>query len=103
MIPDVASTDIQVALESGFLNIETFNCKNINTCQMVSDELGKSADFILIQEHWLFNCNLHKLKEISSSYTGTGKSIDTGNLILPVQMPRGMAVQPYFGSLKLTS
>ena len=56
---------------------------------MVLDELGKFTDFILIQEHWLFDCNLHKLKEISSSYTGTGKHVDTGNQILPVQMPRG--------------
>ena len=32
---------------------------------------------------------MHKLKEISSSYTGTGNSIDTGNQIIPVQMPWG--------------
>ena len=44
---------------------------------------------MLVQEHWLFDCNLHRIKEISSCYTGCGKAVDTGDPILPVQMPRG--------------
>ena len=53
------------------------------------DELAKSADVLLLQEHWLFGCNLRKLKSISNHYTGCGKAVDTGDPILPVQMPRG--------------
>ena len=71
------------------LNIATFNCKNINTCQTVLDDLAKTVDILLIQEHWLFDCNLHKLKSLNSFYTGCGKAVDTGNPLLPVQMPRG--------------
>ena len=58
-------------------------------CEPVFNELSKFADIVLIQEHWLFDCNLHKIKEISSSYTGCGKAVDTGEPIPPVQMPRG--------------
>ena len=43
----------------------------------------------ILQEHWLFDCNLHKLKSICNHYTGCGKDVDTGDPILPVQMPRG--------------
>lgn len=51
--------------------------------------MGKLADILLLQEHWLFDCNLHKLKEINSYYSGCGKAVDTGNPIPPIQMPRG--------------
>ncbi|MCG8032572.1 MAG: reverse transcriptase family protein, partial [Candidatus Thiodiazotropha taylori] len=71
------------------VNVVTFNCKNVNTSGYVLDQLSKSADVILLQEHWLFDCKLHRLKEISSGLTGCGKAVDTGNPILPVQMPRG--------------
>ena len=47
------------------------------------------ADVILIQEHWLLNCKLHKLNEISEIFNGVGKAVDTGKPILPIQMPRG--------------
>ena len=47
------------------------------------------ADILLLQEHWLFDCQLHRLNEISDLCVGRGKSVDTGDPILPVQMPRG--------------
>ena len=67
----------------------TFNCKNVNTSELAIEELSTYADVILIQEHWLFNCKLHKLNEISGIFNGVGKAVDTGNPILPIQMPRG--------------
>ena len=45
------------------LNIVTFNCKNVNTCEPVYNEISKFADIVLIQEQWLFDCNLHKMKK----------------------------------------
>ena len=67
----------------------SFNCKNIQTSDLAIEELAPKADVILIQEHWLFDCKLHILNEISNIYCGTGKAVDTGDPILPVQMPRG--------------
>ena len=43
----------------------------------------------MIKEHWLCDCQLHKLSEIHESYKGTGKAVDSSNPILPVQMPLG--------------
>lgn len=73
------------------LKLVSFNCKNVNTCKYVMDELlGKQkADIVFLQEHWLFDCQLHVLNEISELCVGKGKAVDTGDLILPVQMPRG--------------
>ena len=73
------------------LNIVSFNCKNVNTCNYVLNELlvDQRADILFLQEHWLFDCQLHRLSEISDLCTGSGKAVDTGDPILPVQMPRG--------------
>lgn len=73
------------------MKLVTFNCKNILTSKIVLDEFYDKvkADVLLIQEHWLFDCYLHKLNEICDSYTGIGKAVDTNNPILPVQIPRG--------------
>ena len=73
------------------LNIVSFNCKNVNTCKYVIDELleKQKADIVFLQEHWLFDCQLHRLNEISNLCVGKGKAVDTGDPILPVQMSRG--------------
>ena len=44
---------------------------------------------MLVQEHWLFDCQLHRLSTVCSEFTGQGKAVDTGDSILPLQMPRG--------------
>ena len=67
----------------------TYNCKNINTSKHAISQLSDLADIILLQEHWLFDCQLSNLASICDSLTGTGKAVDTGDPILPVQMPRG--------------
>ena len=66
-----------------------FNCKNVNTSKPLVVRLAKSTDFILLQEHWLFDCQLASLKEIHESFTGIDKAVDSADPILPVQMPRG--------------
>ncbi|MCG7879544.1 MAG: reverse transcriptase family protein [Candidatus Thiodiazotropha taylori] len=61
----------------------------MQTSDLAIEELTPSADVILIQEHWLFDCKLHTLNELSQIYNGAGKAVDSGDPILPVQMPRG--------------
>ena len=85
-VPDTAAKHSQI---TGDLKLASFNCKNVNTADLAIEELSSYADIILIQEHWLFNCKLHKLNEISEIFNGTGKAVDSSDPILPVQMPRG--------------
>ncbi|KAK3089516.1 hypothetical protein FSP39_004221 [Pinctada imbricata] len=47
------------------------------------------AEFLLIQEHWLFNFEIHKLNAIDDNIRGCGKAVDDRNPIPPVQKPRG--------------
>ena len=44
---------------------------------------------MLVQEHWLFDCQLHRLSTVCREFTGQGKVVDTCDPILPLQMPRG--------------
>ena len=67
----------------------SFNCKNIETSKGAIQQLSESADIILLQEHWYFDCQLGGLTTVCDSLTGAGKAVDTGDPILPVQMPRG--------------
>lgn len=92
---DVASktvnTNSQPAKEINTLSIVSYNCKNIETSKIAIEQLHTihSADIILIQEHWYFDCKLEKLNETNNHYNGKGKAVDTGDPILPAQMPRG--------------
>ena len=67
----------------------SYNCKNIETALWTFEALSKIADIFLVQEHWLFDCQLQKLASMCENLTGCRKSVDTGNPILPIQMPRG--------------
>ena len=69
--------------KSSVLRFGTFNCKNIKTCAQTFHNLLKEVDILLIQEHWLFDCELSLLDELHSDITGVGKSVDTGNPIPP--------------------
>ena len=44
---------------------------------------------LLIQEHWLYTCQLHRLKKLHDSYIGVCKAVNSFHPISPVQMPRG--------------
>lgn len=71
------------------LNILDFNCKNILTCGPFFKEVVKQLDICLVQEHWLFDCQLHLLNEHETLLTGIGKAVDSNDPIPPTQMPRG--------------
>ena len=79
----------QQNVNKDFFNIVSFNCKNMETSKYAIQKLVKTTDVILLQEHWYFDCQLNKLNAVSEDMIGTGKATDTGNPILPVQMPRG--------------
>lgn len=80
---------MQNTKQQGVLNIVTFNCKNLNTADKAIDELSHRVDIIMLQEHWYFDCQLARLESTHERFAGIGKSVDTGDPILPVQMPRG--------------
>ena len=61
----------------------------METLRYAIEQLSKSSDIILIQEHWYFDCQFNKLGMVNDKLTGVGKAVDTGDPILPVQMPRG--------------
>ena len=61
----------------------------MDTALLSFEELSKTIDVVLVQEHWYFDCQLDKISTVSDRYIGCGKAVDTGNPILPVQMPRG--------------
>ena len=71
------------------LKIVTFNCKNIQTCGPFFQESIKYIDICLIQEHWLFNCQLSLLHELHENLTGVGKSVDDKDPLTPNHLPRG--------------
>jgi hypothetical protein len=66
-----------LSLKKNTDNILTFNCKNIKTCGLLFKELEKDVDIYLIQEHWLFDCQLDLLNEIHNDYIGIGKAVDS--------------------------
>ncbi|CAC5394077.1 unnamed protein product [Mytilus coruscus] len=51
--------------------------------------MKEDVDIYLLQEHWLFDCQLNMLNEIHSKYIGIGKSVDSDDPLPPIQMPRG--------------
>ncbi|MES9884980.1 MAG: reverse transcriptase family protein [Sedimenticola sp.] len=71
------------------MHLVTYNCKNLNTAVNAIKDLSHKADIIMLQEHWYFDCQLSRLESVHPQFTGVGKAVDTGDPILPVQMPRG--------------
>ena len=53
----------------GPLKIATYNCKNFNgsLTYKYCKELMDKCDFLLLQEHWLYEQNFHKFEEINKS------------------------------------
>ena len=60
------------------------------------DKLVKTED-ILIQEHWLFKCQLNLLNELNVNLIASGKSVDFYDAIPPIQIPRGYGLWPFYG------
>ena len=71
------------------MRIVSYNCKNIKTSTQAINHLLRENNVILIQEHWLFQFQIHKLGEIAAEIYFEGKSVDIQNNINPSQQPRG--------------
>jgi exonuclease III len=71
------------------IRLVSFNCKNIKTCALIIDKLLQSNDIILIQEHWLFQAQIHLFSEIHGEINYAGKGVDKYDPLPPVSMPRG--------------
>ena len=54
----------------------------------VISKLSKKLDFILLQTHCLFECQLSIMKGIYEDFNGAGKAVDFGDPIIPVQIAR---------------
>ena len=77
---DASKLENVVQGNSTRLRLLTFNCKNLVTSKLALQEFDDkvSADILLLQEHWLFDCYLYRLySEISDKYIGAGKAVDT--------------------------
>lgn len=61
----------------------------------------KTEDIVLIQEHWLFKCQLHMLNEINEHFLAAGKSVDFYDPIPPIQIPRGYGGVAIFWNRKI--
>ena len=71
------------------LKVASFNCKSIKTSALFINDLLKKNSIILLQEHWLFQFQLHLLKEIGENIYYEAKGVDKENPIQPTQVPRG--------------
>ncbi|CAC5380223.1 unnamed protein product [Mytilus coruscus] len=71
------------------LDILSFNCKIIKTSGQFFQEIQKSADVLLIQEHWLFHFELELLKELHPNIVGVGKALDSDDPKAASHMPIG--------------
>jgi hypothetical protein len=71
------------------IRLVSFNCKNIKTCALIIDKLLQTNDIILIQEHWLFQAQIHLISESHGEINYVGKGVDINDPLLPVSMPRG--------------
>ena len=75
--------------EKDIVNLVSFNCKNIKTCGYVLEEIFKTTDIVLLQEHWLFHNQLDQINDICENICYAAKGVDMSNPVLPTQMPRG--------------
>ncbi|CAC5361059.1 unnamed protein product [Mytilus coruscus] len=57
-------------------------------CNFIRD-MKQKIDVFLIQEHWLFHCELNMLSEIHTEIAGSGKSVDSDDPISASYVPRG--------------
>jgi exonuclease III len=72
-----------------YINIATFNCKNISNSSNCIKTLQKLAHVICLQEHCLFNFEQNLAEKIMSNLKFKIKSVDDNNPIPSIQKPRG--------------
>lgn len=74
------------------LTIASYNCKNIKTSTLAICDLMRHANIILLQEHWLYQCQLYQLGEIHNDLCHVGKGVDKYEEIDQSNLPRGYRV-----------
>ena len=94
---DIAHKDTVQPRQDSEFRIVTYNCKNMETTIRAIDELSKTTDVLLIQEHWYFDCQQNKLCDINNNMTGKGKVVDTNDPILPVLCQEAIEALPSYG------
>ena len=72
-----------------YINIATFNLKNISNSSNCIKTLQKLAHVICLQEHCLFNFEQYLAEKIMSNLKFKIKSVDDNNPIPSIQKPRG--------------
>ena len=86
------------------LKIATFNCQHFDGVlkEKVCKELMDEFDFLLLQEHWLYEENFHKFDKISRGYTicKHGKS-SMDPSVIRVGRPYGGSVILWKGTINL--
>ena len=65
------------------------NIEGLRNNKLYLEEVINSADIICIQEHWLFNCELSTVPEITGMNHYTARSVDEYNPLSPWRLPRG--------------
>lgn len=75
--------------KDSLITIVSFNVEGIRNNNAYLAEVEKDADILLLQEHWLFNCEKALIHEHSQHPRGTVKSVDDQNPLSPWRMPRG--------------
>ena len=84
-----------------YINIATFNCKNILNSSNCIKTLQKLAHVICLQEHWLFNFEQNLAEKITSNLKFKIKSVDDKNPIPSTQKPRGYGGTAMLGRKRL--
>jgi exonuclease III len=87
--PNIAEMKDVGTDEKQKIRLVSFNCKNIKTCALIIDKLLQTYDIILIQEHWLFQVQIHLISEVHGEINYVGKGVDINDPLLPVSMPKG--------------
>ena len=75
------------------LNLSSFNCRSVKNSLVDVKNLCDSADFVLLQEHWLLPNELDILNHIHPDFYGTGLSaVDISSDILIGRLYGGTAI-----------
>ena len=56
------------------ITVASWNCRGMRSSEPYLNVLSRSADIILIQEHWLWPYELHKLSSYLPEYTSSGRA-----------------------------
>ncbi|CAG2187165.1 unnamed protein product [Mytilus edulis] len=72
-----------------YINIASYNCKNVLNSAGCIDTLNTMAHVICLQEHWLFNFEQNLLGKSIQGINYKIRSVDDNNPISPIQKPRG--------------